>query len=184
MRTKNGGMCWQGDAPTFPESRKICRSGSFSDELLMTILNPILFLVSTWLFALTGWTHPESVVSTTWKAGRTYRFLLRGRPTENGYTIYTAYFSDAEDKNWQLIASFKRPKTTTYLKSPHSFLENFMPNTGNLTRQVAFGNQWVRSKEGVCHELVRAKFTGDATARAGLRPKKHHRLIFPDYLNL
>ncbi|WP_421828280.1 DUF3472 domain-containing protein [Larkinella sp.] len=111
----------------------------------------------------------QSYLRYNWKAGRTYRFLLRGRPTENGYTTYTAYFSDAEDKDWQLIASFKRPKTTTYLKSPHSFLENFMPNTGNLTRQVAFGNQWVRSKEGVWQELVSAKFTGDATARAGFR---------------
>lgn len=104
-----------------------------------------------------------------WKAGRTYRFLLRARPTEANYTTYTAYFADAEDANWQLIASFKRPKTTTYVKSPHSFLENFIPNTGNQSRQVAFGNQWVRSKEGSWQELVSAKFTGDGTARAGFR---------------
>ncbi|GAB3932164.1 DUF3472 domain-containing protein [Larkinella terrae] len=111
----------------------------------------------------------QSYLRYNWKAGRTYRFLLRGRPTENGYTTYTAYFSDSEDKDWQLIASFKRPKTTTYLKSFHSFLENFMPNTGNTTRQVTFGNQWVRSKEGNWQEIVNAKFTGDATARAGFR---------------
>ncbi|RRB03761.1 DUF3472 domain-containing protein [Larkinella rosea] len=104
-----------------------------------------------------------------WKAGHTYRFLLRGRPTENGYTTYTAYFSDSSEQDWQLIASFKRPKTTTYLTSFHSFLENFMPNTGNTTRQVTFGNQWVRSREGNWQEIIRAKFTGDATARAGFR---------------
>ncbi|MGV3559950.1 DUF3472 domain-containing protein [Larkinella arboricola] len=111
----------------------------------------------------------QSYLRYPWKAGRTYRFLLRARPTEANYTTYTAYFSDAQDANWQLIASFRRPKTTTYLKSPHSFLENFIPNTGNLARQVAFGNQWIRSKEGVWHELVGARFTGDATARNGFR---------------
>ncbi|MFC5410813.1 DUF3472 domain-containing protein [Larkinella bovis] len=104
-----------------------------------------------------------------WKVGRTYRFLLRGRPTDNNYTTYTAYFSEAESGTWQLIASFKRPKTTTYLKSFHSFLENFVPNTGNVAREVAFGNQWVRSKEGAWQEVLSAKFTGDATARAGFR---------------
>ncbi|WP_265993029.1 DUF3472 domain-containing protein [Larkinella insperata] len=111
----------------------------------------------------------QSYLRYDWKAGRTYRFLLRAHPTEANYTTYTAYFADAQDGNWQLIASFRRPKTATYLKSLHSFLENFIPNTGNLPRQVAFGNQWVRSKEGVWQELVSARFTGDATARAGFR---------------
>ncbi|GAB3339011.1 DUF3472 domain-containing protein [Larkinella ripae] len=104
-----------------------------------------------------------------WKAGRTYRFLLRGRPTDANVTTYTAYFSAADETDWQLIASFKRPKTTTYLKSFHSFLENFILDSGPITRQVAFGNQWVRTKDGDWQEVVSARFTGDATARAGYR---------------
>ncbi|MGA0556285.1 DUF3472 domain-containing protein [Larkinella sp. VNQ87] len=111
----------------------------------------------------------QSYLRYNWQAGRTYRFLLRGQPTDGGYTTYTAYFSDAENQQWKLIASFKRPKTTTYLKSFHSFLENFIPNTGNIARQVAFGNQWVCTKDGVWQEVLTARFTGDATARAAFR---------------
>ncbi|GAB3906969.1 DUF3472 domain-containing protein [Larkinella knui] len=111
----------------------------------------------------------QSYLRYPWKAGRTCRFLLRGRPDENNYTTYTAYFSEGDGGDWQLIARFKRPKTTTYLKSLHSFLENFVPNTGNIQRQAAFGNQWICSKDGVWQEIVSARFTGDATARAAFR---------------
>ena len=104
-----------------------------------------------------------------WKSGTTYRFLLKGIPSENNSTDYTAYFYAPEIGKWELIASFRRPKTTTYLKRPHSFLENFMPQNGNLSRMAYYTNQWVCNTSGQWTELTRAKFTADATARKEAR---------------
>lgn len=104
-----------------------------------------------------------------WKAGTTYRFLLKGEPSANHSTDYTAYFFAPEIGKWELIASFRRPQTQTYLKRPHSFLENFIPEMGCITRQVTYTNQWVCNSEGKWTELSRAKFTADATARKDSR---------------
>lgn len=111
----------------------------------------------------------QSYLKYNWKAGNTYRFLLRGKPSGDSTTTYTAYFFAPEVNHWQLIASFKRPNTHTYLKRFHSFLENFIPETGDVSRQVNFGNQWVKSTSGKWTELTQAKFTADATAKKGYR---------------
>lgn len=104
-----------------------------------------------------------------WKAGVTYRFLLKGEPSDNNSTDYTAYFYAPEIGKWELIASFRRPQTTTYLKRLHSFLENFIPEMGVVSRQVVYSNQWICNTDGKWTELKRAKFTADATARKELR---------------
>lgn len=111
----------------------------------------------------------QSYLKYAWKAGNTYRFLLQGKPTTDNYTIYTAYFFAPEENQWRLIASFKRPKTNTYLKSLYSFLENFTPDTGNQSRMALYGNQWVWTTHNQWVELTEAKFTGDATARKNYR---------------
>lgn len=111
----------------------------------------------------------QSYLKYPWKAGNTYRFLLQGKPTTDNYTIYTAYFFAPEENQWRLIASFKRPKTNTYLKSLYSFLENFTPDTGNQSRMALYGNQWVWTSQNQWIELTEAKFTGDATARKNYR---------------
>lgn len=100
-----------------------------------------------------------------WKSGVNYRFLLKGKPVGNGSTDYTAYFYAPEIGQWELIASFNRPKTDTYLQRPHSFLENFHTETGNQTRKGLYTNQWVYDTNGKWHEMTQAKFTADATAR-------------------
>ena len=100
-----------------------------------------------------------------WKAGTTYRFLLKGEPTENNCTDFTAYFFAPEIGQWQLMASFKRPKTHTYLTRPHSFLENFIPTAGQYARKAYWSNQWVCDAKGRWTELTQARFTADATAR-------------------
>ncbi|GAA4299510.1 DUF3472 domain-containing protein [Aestuariibaculum suncheonense] len=100
-----------------------------------------------------------------WKAGLTYKFLLKGEPTDNNQTIYTAYFFTPEDNTWNLIASFKRPETSTYLKNFYSFLENFRTDTGYITRKANYQNQWVYTTEGYWEELTEATFTADATAK-------------------
>lgn len=111
----------------------------------------------------------QSYLVFPWKAGTTYRFLLSGQPQSDNSTIYTAYFFAPDENKWMLIASFKRPATNTYLKRLHSFLENFITETGNQTRMAIYGNPWVRDTNGVWTALSSAGFTADQTARKGFR---------------
>jgi len=104
-----------------------------------------------------------------WETGITYRFLLKGEPSENNSTDYTAYFFDPGSDSWDLIASFRRPKTNNYLKNLYSFLENFIPDTGPLTRKGYYSNQWVLDTGGNWVELTNVRFTADATARKDSR---------------
>ena len=85
----------------------------------------------------------QSYLQYDWKAGHTYKFLLKGNPTNDNHTIYSAYFYAPEENKWILIASFDRPMTSTYLTNLHSFLENFVPETGNIVRMAYYQNQWV-----------------------------------------
>ncbi len=107
----------------------------------------------------------QSYLRYNWKAGNTYRFLLRGKPVGNDFTEYTAYFFAPEVGDWKLIASFKRPHTNTWLTHQYSFLENFHTETGAITRKAIYNNQWVRGENGNWYECTKAKFTADATAR-------------------
>ena len=111
----------------------------------------------------------QSYLCYSWKAGRTYKFLMQVHPDNQGNTIYTAYFYAPEEKAWRLIASFQRPLTNTWYTHAHSFLENFNPEQGYLSRKVMFGNQWARSKDGKWTRITDATFTHDATASAGVR---------------
>ncbi|MGL4851107.1 MAG: DUF3472 domain-containing protein [Phocaeicola sp.] len=111
----------------------------------------------------------QSFLRYNWKAGSTYKFLLQVKPDKRGSTIYTAYFYATDEREWRLIASFKRPKTDTYYKRPYSFLENFIPNQGYITRQVNFSNQWAIDTKGEWHEITQGAFSYDATAGAGVR---------------
>lgn len=111
----------------------------------------------------------QSYLKYSWKTGVTYKFLQQVRPDGKGNTVYTAYFFDPVDNKWLLIASFQRPKTDTWYKGAHSFLENFIPNQGYLTRKVLFGNQWAVTKSGKWIEMTEGVFTYDATANAKKR---------------
>ena len=107
----------------------------------------------------------QSYLKFNWKAGTTYKFLLKGEPTGNDETDFTAWFFAPESGQWKLIASFRRPKTDTYLTRLHSFLENFYTETGNITRKGFYTNQWIFSTENQWIEITKSKFTADATAR-------------------
>jgi hypothetical protein len=111
----------------------------------------------------------QSYLLYNWQAGKTYRFLLQGYPTDGNFTVYTAYFFAPEEGEWRLIASFKRPKTSTYLTGLYSFLENFNPEQGNQTRMAYYGNQWIADTEGNWTELDKIYFTGDINANNNLR---------------
>ena len=111
----------------------------------------------------------QSFLRYPWKAGETYGILTRVRPDGEGNTDYTAYFYVPAERKWHLIASFRRPKTNTWYAGAHSFLENFSPLKGHLTREVHFGNQWVCDVKGNWYELTKGRFTCDETGRAKVR---------------
>ncbi|WP_157859421.1 DUF3472 domain-containing protein [Chryseobacterium angstadtii] len=111
----------------------------------------------------------QSYLRYSWKAGVTYKFLLKGEPDGTGKTDYTAWFFAPETGAWKLIASWKRPQTNTYLKSFYSFVENFSPENGYQARKAEFGNQWVKTVQGQWLPVSQAKFTADATYTANQR---------------
>lgn len=99
-----------------------------------------------------------------WQTDTTYKFLLKGEPSGDSFTDYTAYFYNPEEENWELIASFKRPEAGNYLGSLYSFLENFAPPTGDVARKGEYKNQWLYDKEEGWMPLDHAEFTADNTA--------------------
>ena len=107
----------------------------------------------------------QSYYKYLWKAGNTYKFLLKANPTGKGETDFTAWFFAPEVGKWKLIASFRRPKTNTFVTRPHSFLENFYTETGNVTRKGIYSNQWIYNTEKKWSEITKMKFTADDTAR-------------------
>jgi len=111
----------------------------------------------------------QSYLKYKWDAGKTYQFLNSVEPDGSGSTNYTAYFKEFGSPDWLLIASFKRPKTDTWYKRPHSFVENFNPSFGHILRQATYQNQWVSDSSGQWFELTEAKFTGDDVAKRGYR---------------
>ncbi|MBS0031893.1 DUF3472 domain-containing protein [Chitinophaga sp. 22321] len=111
----------------------------------------------------------QSYLVYNWQAGTTYRFLTRAVPVANNKTEFTSWFYAPETGAWQLIASFRRPQTNTYLTGLYSFLENFSTETGYKGRKGQYGNQWARDNNGTWYELTKAQFTGDATAASQSR---------------
>lgn len=104
----------------------------------------------------------QSYLVYNWKADNTYKFLVQGKPIDNNFTQYTAWFYPPEEGKWLLIASWKRPKTSTYLKSLYSFIENFLVETGTTTRMAYYGNQWAKPTAGNWTELTKGTVTGSA----------------------
>ncbi len=112
----------------------------------------------------------QSYMRFNWQAGKTYAFLLGAQPDSVHHTTtYTAFFKDESADKWYLIASFKRPQTVTCLTHLYSFLENFIPETGDQNRMGWYKNQWIRDGKNEWHELTNTVFTADATAKGGYR---------------
>jgi hypothetical protein len=110
-------------------------------------------------------TGGQSYLKFNWQAGTTYKFLTHGKPDGTGSTVYSSWFFAPELGKWQLIASFKRPKISTYLTSFHGFLENFEVENGYMTRKALWSNQWVRLTNGTWNEVTEFRFSIDATGK-------------------
>lgn len=111
----------------------------------------------------------QSYMHYDWKAGERCRFLMGVRPDGKGNTIYTAYFYDNAKGKWSLVASFRRPKISTWYTNAHSFLENFNPVMGFLNRKAYYCNQWVCTADGKWLPVTKGRFTCDATGRENKR---------------
>lgn len=111
----------------------------------------------------------QSYLRYNWVAGTSYKFLLKGQPDENGATDFDAWIYLEDKGGWFLIASWKRPETSTNLTGFYSFLENFDPENGHLGRSVSFSNRWVRTVAGNWLPIQSARFTVDATYNAQQR---------------
>ncbi len=111
----------------------------------------------------------QSYLRFPWLAGKTYQFLNSIAPDDQGNTVYTAYFKEKTASEWLLIAQFLRPKTSTWYKRPHSFVENFDPLFGYLTRKATYLNPWLVDANGQWVELQEVKLTGDDIARRAYR---------------
>ncbi|TAE24784.1 MAG: DUF3472 domain-containing protein [Candidatus Kapaibacterium sp.] len=111
----------------------------------------------------------QSFLRYNWRAGTTYKFMTQAQQTSDNGTIYSAYFFAPEVNSWQLIAVFKRQKISTTLKGLHSFVENFVPETGNIQRMAQFGNQWIMDNAGNWTELRQMQFTTDLTGQKNYR---------------
>ena len=109
----------------------------------------------------------QSYMHYDWKAGERCRFLMGVHPDGGNSTVYTAYFYDNHQNKWVLVASWRRPKTTTWYTNAHSFLENFNPVMGYISRKACYTNQWARTVDGKWIPVTQARFTCDATG--------HHR---------
>jgi hypothetical protein len=114
----------------------------------------------------------QSFLVYPWKAGVTYCFLTEVKPDGPASTVYTAWFGEKSSGDWRLIASFRRPKTSTYLRRFHSFLESFNPAYGHVGRRAHYGNVWVCDVAGHWQECTQARFSVDATGNG------RHRLDF------
>lgn len=110
-------------------------------------------------------TGGQSYLKFKWQAGITYKFLTHAKPDGSGSTIYTSWFFAPELGKWQLMASWKRPKISTYLTSFHGFLENFEVENGYMARKALWSNQWVRLTNGTWSEVTEFRFSVDATGK-------------------
>lgn len=112
-----------------------------------------------------------------WRLGDSFDFLVQALP-DGAHTTYTGWFRVApsaagiaddgrrvSDFEWRLIASFRAPKDGRHLAGLYSFNENFSGANGDRRRVAEFGEQWVRTAEGVWHEVLEAKFTHDGHGR-------------------
>ncbi|KAL4438087.1 hypothetical protein ABPG74_016866 [Tetrahymena malaccensis] len=112
----------------------------------------------------------QSYLVYPWVAGISYQFKLEGQPAPGNFTIFSAYFKDStKSDEYVLIASWKRPKTQAYLNGIYSFLENFKPEKGNISRKAYYNNQKAIDYQGKDVKVLSATFTYDETARKQYR---------------
>ena len=112
----------------------------------------------------------QSILKYNWQPGKTYKFLVHAVHEDSLSTDFTAFFYLPEEERWLKMATMHRPKMRTLLTGNYSFLENFDPHQGYLTRKAYYGNFWYKDKKtSEWHSVKSASFTNDETGRRGIR---------------
>ena len=109
-------------------------------------------------------TGGKSMFPFDWKIGETQKFLVSCK-ADGKSSVYTGYFFIAEKKEWKKLATFQTTAHTAHLTGLYSFVEDFRRDGKSVgeERRARFGNGWVRTLDGKWAELLKARFTGDAT---------------------
>lgn len=111
----------------------------------------------------------QSFKKINWLPDHTYRFLLHAERVEENTVDYSAWFYDSVTDEWHYMSTLRRPETKELLTGLHSFLENFTPEQGDVTRKAYYFNGWVKPVGGMWRPITRARLTNDATGREGIR---------------
>lgn len=101
-----------------------------------------------------------------WKTGEKQRFIVTAKPNDSTHTIFSGYYFRPDQQRWMLISSWRAPKDGGYLRGLYSFSENFGGANGHLVRKALYGNQWIRTDQGLWSELTTASFSHDTTGKA------------------
>ncbi len=112
----------------------------------------------------------QTFIDYPWKPGNTYRFALHAEHKVPNSTDFSAYFYSPDESRWIYIATIRRPFTNFLLRGIYSFLENFHPEQGAITRRAYYHNMWFRKADS--HEwtnINKVKITNDETGRIGKR---------------
>ena len=111
-------------------------------------------------------TGGHSHLKYNWKTGEKQKFVVTAQPTNGTFTIYSGYWFHPGRQKWMLISSWRAPKDGGWLRGLYSFSENFGGQNGHLVRKALYGNQWLRSDQGIWHEVTTAGFSHDGTGKA------------------
>lgn len=108
-------------------------------------------------------TGGQSFFDFDWKAGETYRCLVRAKSADKR-TEYSGFFYIPDKKEWKHLVTFSTPTGGTLMRGYYSFVEDFRRNKISTTflRRARFGNGWVLPADGDWQPLHKAKFTADA----------------------
>lgn len=109
-------------------------------------------------------TGVSSFLVYNWANLTNYKFLTQGKPDGTGNTVYTSWFLSPETSEWTLIASWKKPYTSSYLFNLNSSVESTISENSYLARAVRYSNQWVKDINGNWSEITQAKLTGNSVA--------------------
>lgn len=102
-----------------------------------------------------------------WTKNKKYRFVVTAKNhPENGSTTMTAKFFENSTKKWEIFGQMQIPNyKEKYLTGLYSFVENFIPENGNLKRRACFGPCWVHSLEDGWQRVKDVTFTCGGTEK-------------------
>jgi len=110
-------------------------------------------------------TGGQSFFDYSWKAGATYRFLVKAA-TAGNKTSFAGYFYLPEKKTWKHLVTFRTITRGAKLESLYSFIEDFRRDgqSADEVHRAFFGNGWVGNAKGAWTPLKKAHFTASGAS--------------------